>query len=109
MEPLKAGENGRAPEDKAFLWLVVGISLLFAWVVAPVYGAILWGIVIAILFGGFHRRLLRTVRNRDVAAVLSVFIILIIVILPLTILIISVAAEATDVYEKIEAGQFDLG
>lgn len=109
MEPLKAGENGRAPEDKAFLWLVVGISVLFVWVIAPVYGAILWGLVFAVLFWGFHRRVLKVLRHPNLAALASVFIILFIVILPVTILIISVAAEASDVYEKIQSGDVDLG
>jgi predicted PurR-regulated permease PerM len=109
MEPTKAGDEGRAPEDKAFLGLVIAISILFGLIVAPLYGAILWGIVIAILFGSFHNRIAAVVRNPNAAAMLSVFAILVIVILPITILILSIATEASEIYEKIQSGDLDLG
>ena len=101
--------NGRAPEDKAFLWLVLVISLVFAWVVSPMYGAILWAVVIAILFYGMHKSILRAMPRPNVAALVSVVIILVIVILPLAALATSVATEASDVYEKIQSGDINIG
>ena len=44
-------------EDDAFLWLLVGISIAFAWILVPFYGAILWGAVLAMLFAPVQRRL----------------------------------------------------
>ena len=39
----------RTLEDNAFLLLIIAVSLAFAWILLPFYGAVLWGIVIAIL------------------------------------------------------------
>ena len=33
-------------EDKAFLILIVAVSLAFGWILTSFYGAILWGVVI---------------------------------------------------------------
>ncbi len=99
----------RTPEDRFFVWLVVAISIAFAWIVAPMYGAVLWGVVFAILFAGMHRRVLKTIRRPNIAALATLFIILVIVILPLTILTISVVSEASEVVEKVQSGDIDLG
>ena len=37
-------------EDKTFISLVIAISLAFAWILWPFYGAVLWGTVLAIVF-----------------------------------------------------------
>ena len=42
--------------DKAFLVLVVAISLAFGWIVWPFFGAVLWATVLAILFSPLYRR-----------------------------------------------------
>lgn len=102
-------ENGNRLEDKTFLWLVIAVSVAFAWIIAPMYGAILWGIVIAILFSSIHRRILGSIKRPNIAALAAVSLIVIIVVLPLTALIISVGAEASDLYEKIQSGQLNLG
>ena len=49
-------------EDKTFIWLVIAISLAFAWILWPFYGAILWGTVLAIVFAPLYRRLCRSMR-----------------------------------------------
>lgn len=102
------GGNGRTFEDKAFLWLLIAISLTFAWVMAPLYGAVLWAVVIAILFSGLHQRILQSLRSPNIAALLSVLAILIIVILPLAIMTMSVVEEASGVYDKIKSGDLNL-
>jgi predicted PurR-regulated permease PerM len=104
------GSGGeRRLEDKAFLWLLILVSAAFVWVVAPLYGAVLWAIVIAILFDAMHLRILGTVRRPNLAAAATVIIILVIVILPLVLLAISVAEEASGVYDKIKSGDLNLG
>ena len=58
-------------EDKAFLVLLVAVSLAFAWILWPFYGAMLWGAMIAILFAPVYRRLLRSMRQRRTLAALA--------------------------------------
>jgi predicted PurR-regulated permease PerM len=102
-------ENGRGLEDKTFLWLLVLISLAFFWVIRPLYGAVLWALVAAVLFGGMHLRILAAIRRPNLAALASVIAVLVIVILPLAILTTSVLTEASEVYDKIKSGDIDLG
>ena len=85
-----------AVEDKAFLLLVVAVSLAFAWILWPFYGAVLWGTVTAIVFTPLHRRLRSALGRRpNLAAFATVAIIVVLVILPLTLIAISVLQERT--------------
>ena len=95
-----------ATEDKALLWLVVAISLALAWILWPFYGAVLWGIVTAIIFAPLYRRLCAAFgQRRNLAALATVLIILVVVIFPLTLLIASMVQEAYGLYARIEAGE----
>src|SRR5664280_1682856 len=76
----------RTIEDNAFLLLTIAISLAFAWILLPFYGAVLWGTVIAILFSPLHRRLLK----------------------PMTLIAASLTQEALGFYGKVQSGELDL-
>jgi predicted PurR-regulated permease PerM len=54
----------RSLEDNAFLLLIIAVSLAFAWILLPFYGAVLWGTVTAILFVPLFRRLLKSMGQR---------------------------------------------
>jgi predicted PurR-regulated permease PerM len=53
-----------ALEDKAFLVLLVAVTLAFAWIVSPFFGAVLWGVILPIVFAPLSRRQLRSMRQR---------------------------------------------
>ncbi len=99
----------RRLEDKALLWVVVLVSVLFVWTITPVYGAILWAVVIAILFRPMQRKLCTLVRRPTLAALATLLSVIIIVIIPLTILITALVAEATLVYDKIQSDEVNFG
>jgi len=97
-------------EDKTFLLLVIAVSLAFAWILWPFFGAVLWGTILAILFAPLYRRLLRFMgQRRTVAAIATVMIVLLIVILPLTLVGALLVQEAVSVYEKFQSGELNLG
>lgn len=96
-------------EDGGFLTLVLVVTLAFAWLLTPYFGAILWGVVVAILFSPLYRRLtikLRGGRNQAAAATLT--IILLLVILPSIFIAVSLVQEAAAVYAQLRSGQIDL-
>ena len=100
----------RGLEDRAFLWLIVGASILFALIVVPLYGAVLWAVVIAILFQPLHRKMVRSLPAKpNLAALLTLLAILVIVIIPLIVLITSLVAEATAVYDRLQSGDLNFG
>ena len=97
-------------EDKTFLLLVVAVSLAFAWILWPFYGAVFWGTVLAILFAPPYRRLLRFMgQRRTLAALATVMIVLMIVILPLTLIAALLLQEGFSVYERIQSGELNIG
>ena len=97
-------------EDKAFLVLLAAISLAFAWILRPFSGAILWGIILAIIFTPLYRRLLPSLRQRRApAALATLLIILVLVVLPVTLIAAAMVQEGTALYDRIQAGEIDLG
>ena len=100
----------RALEEKSFLLLVIAVSLAFAWVLLPFYGAILWAVVAAILFAPLYRRLARLFRQRcSWAALATLLIVIVIVILPLTLVSAALLQEVYNVYAAIQSGQLNFG
>ncbi|MET0970673.1 MAG: AI-2E family transporter [Tardiphaga sp.] len=96
-------------EDRAFILLLVIVTLAFGWILSSFYSAILWGIVIAIMFAPLHRRLQnRMPEHRNLAALATVGLIILIVILPLVLVGGSLAQEAAVVVGKMKSGEFNL-
>jgi predicted PurR-regulated permease PerM len=81
-------------QEKTSLLLVVAISLAFAWILWPFYGAILWATVLAIVFAPLYRRLSRSMWRHNLAAFATVVIIVVIVILPSTLITASLVQES---------------
>jgi predicted PurR-regulated permease PerM len=100
----------RTIQHQTFLVLLIAVSLAFAWVLLPFYGAIFWGVVLAILFAPLYRRLLAsTRRSGNLAAILTLLLFLIAVFFPLTLIAASLLQEGTAIYERIHSGQLDVG
>ena len=96
-------------EDKAFLILIVVVSLAFGWILTSFYGAILWGVVIAILFAPLYRRLMRAIPQRPTLAALAMIVLVVmIVILPLTLIAASLTQQAAAVFAKVQSGDLDF-
>lgn len=103
--------NGRRViEHRGFLLLLTAVTLAFAWVLYPFYGAVLWAVVVAVLFAPVHRRLLFSMPGRpSLAAALMVLIIIAMVILPLVLVAASLAQEASGLFAKLQSGEFNPG
>ncbi|UYO49575.1 AI-2E family transporter [Rhodopseudomonas palustris] len=98
-----------ASENKFFILLLVVATGLFGWILWPLYSAVLWGMVIAILFAPLNRQLNRAFGfRRNLAAFTSVAIIVLMVLLPMSLLGAALAREAAATYTKIESGNLDL-
>ncbi len=49
--------ESQATYYRSFVILLLLVSIAFAWLLRPYYGAIFWGTVLAISFAPLHRRL----------------------------------------------------
>ncbi|MGY3603028.1 AI-2E family transporter [Bradyrhizobium sp. Leo121] len=99
----------RRIEDQGFLLLLFVVTLAFAWILQPFYGAVLWAIVVAVIFAPANRRILRSVGGREtLAASITVLLIIAMVLLPLAIIATSLAREAAGLYAKIQSGEYNF-
>ncbi len=85
--------------------LLLACALALGWILQPFWGAILWAVIIALIFMPMFRRLLpRVGGRRNVAAGLVLGAVLLIGVLPLTLVAASLAREAAVVYQQIDSG-----
>ena len=90
--------------------LLIAVSIGFAYIVWPFSGAILWGVILAILFAPLYRRLLRPMRRRrSLAAIAALMVILLMVFLPLSWIAASLVHEGASVYQRIQSGELNFG
>lgn len=91
------------------LLLLIAVTVGFAWLMGPFSGAILWGVIAAILFTPFNDRLLRAMPGRpNKAAVITLTVIFLLVIIPALLLGAALINEASAVYAKLQSGEIDL-
>lgn len=97
-------------QHNIFLLLLTTATLAFGWIIWPLYGAVFWGVVLAILFRPLYCRLLAAVGRRpNLASALTLILCLLIVILPVTLMALSLLQEATSVFERIRSNEIDFG
>ncbi|PNU02995.1 AI-2E family transporter [Novosphingobium guangzhouense] len=103
-------KRGLQTEDIGFAVLVVLISLAAAYLLAPYFGAVLWGVVAAIMFQPLTAQLAeRMDGRRNLAASIVLFGLIALFVVPTILLGISIVNEATVLYQKITSGQIDFG
>jgi predicted PurR-regulated permease PerM len=87
------------------LLLLLACALALGWILQPFWGAILWAVIIALLFLPLFRRLLPKVGGRrSLAAGLVLCVVLLIGVLPLTLVAAALAREAAAMYQQIDSG-----
>ena len=87
------------------LLLLLASALALGWILQPFWGAILWAVIIALLFLPLFRRLLpRVGGRRSLAAGLVLCVVLLIGVLPLTLVAAALAREAAAMYQQIDSG-----
>ncbi|WP_406856118.1 AI-2E family transporter [Alsobacter sp. KACC 23698] len=98
----------RTLEHKAFLTLIALVSVAFAWILWPFFGAVFWAAVIAIVFHPLNARLAGpSPRRPTFAALATVAIIMLIVVLPVLLVAAALAMEASDLYGRLQSGEID--
>jgi len=93
----------------SFYILLALVTIAFAWLLIPYYSAVLWGIILALIFFPVQQRLVRLLRGRrNIAAFLSVLMCICLVILPTLLIFGSLVQEGSSVYQRLSTREFDL-
>ncbi len=89
--------------------VIVGVTAAFFWLLLPFFGAVLWAVILAILFDPIQRWLVGALNGRrNLAAGLNVLLCICIVVIPGAIILASLAQEATGLYHRISTREFNL-
>jgi predicted PurR-regulated permease PerM len=103
-------ETTRTQQDKALVVLTVAVSIGFAWIMWPFFGAILWATILAIVFAPVHRHLLAAIPgHRNIVALVVMAIIVGIVLVPLALTAASLVNEVSALYERVQSGDLNIG
>lgn len=93
----------------SLLALAGAVTMAFAWILWPYFGALFWAIVLAIVFDPLFRRLLTSLGGRPTAAALAtIVLIVLIVILPLLLVAAALAQEASNLYARVQSGEISF-
>lgn len=112
--PSQPGPLGHEPtgglQQKFLLSLLVVVTVAFAAVLLPFYGALMWGAIIGLLFAPLFRWLERRFNGRsNLAAAAAMGLVLLIVVLPFMLIAASLAQEGAQLVQRVKAGQIDFG
>jgi predicted PurR-regulated permease PerM len=100
----------RDGESRSFVTFLAVVTLAAIWIALPFYGAILWGLVAAIMFDPLFRRLVaRWPKRRTTAALLTVLALIAIVIIPAGLIGSLLIEESISTYGRIQSRQIDFG
>ena len=84
-------------------------ALALCWILLPFYGAILWALIIAVLFAPVYKLLLPRLHHRpNIAAGLVMLLVLVVGVLPFALVTAALGREASVVYRRMESGDLNL-
>ncbi|KWC68465.1 AI-2E family transporter [Burkholderia ubonensis] len=92
--------------QKFFYLLLFVVTVGLCWILTPFFGAVFWGTILAILFQPVQRWLAAHFgKRRNLAALLTLTLIILIVILPLVFVAATLVQEIAYVYQEIKTAQ----
>lgn len=93
----------------SFYILLALVTIAFAWLLIPYYSAVLWGVILGVIFYPVQQWLLRVLNGRrNVAALLSVLMCICLVIIPTLLIFGSLVQEGNSLYQRLSTREFDL-
>jgi predicted PurR-regulated permease PerM len=108
MEPALPSK-ARALEDKSYLVLLVAVSIAFAIILWPFYPAVLWAVILAIVFTPLVRRVsVRMGDRRTLAALVTLMVVVVMVMLPAAVITAMLLQEAFGVYTRTQSGELNF-
>ena len=96
-------------QNRIFMALLALVSVAFAWVLLPFFGALFWAVVFVIVLDPLSRRLTQIIGPRpNLSAGIMVLGFLLLIILPSLLILSAVVSEATTLIANVQSGQIDL-
>jgi predicted PurR-regulated permease PerM len=96
--------------QRASFYLMLALTTAaFSLLLLPFYTAILWAVILAIVFHPVQQFLVRRLKGREgAAALLSVLMCVCLVIVPAVLILASIAQESSSLYRQVSSEEFGL-
>lgn len=92
----------------SFATVLAIVTIGFIWLMLPFYGAVMWAIILAILFYPLQRKLLKRLgERRNLAAGISTLATICIVVIPGSLILGALAQEANSLYVRLSDQEYD--
>jgi len=105
-EPL----NSPLLQNKALIWLLMVVTVLFGVVLWPYSGAVSWAVFLAIVFSSLQDRSVEICRGRRGWAAFGTLVVIVVsVLLPTALLTAAITQEAVAFYEQVRSGRIQIG
>ncbi len=99
----------RSGQEVSFVILVVLVTIAFVFLLLPFYSAVLWAVILAVLFNPLQRWLTaRFGGRRTRAAAVSLLVCICLVVIPVTLVFGALAQEANAFYQRLSTREFDV-
>lgn len=96
-------------QNRILLALLAIVSLAFAYVLWPLFGALFWAVVFVIVLDPLSHRVNRALGPRpNLSALVMVLGFLVLIILPSLLILSAVIAQATSLISSVQSGAVDL-
>lgn len=96
-------------EQRAFLALLIGVTVLFLWLLQPFFGAIFWAMAATVIFYPAQQRLRqRWGERRNLNALLTLVLCVVVAVVPLTVIAGLLVDEALAFYQRVDSGAVDF-
>ena len=106
--PDSVNHSATTRENRALLVLLALVTLALGSILLPFYAAIMWGLILSLLFTPLHRWLLPRLGHRPtLSALCTLSIVLLIVILPLILVMLLLAQEVAWLYQGLQSGDIN--
>ena len=97
-------------QHRAFIVLLILVTLAFFALLAPFFGAVLWAGIFAIIFMPLQNRIqAKMPHSPTLASLCTLAICIVVAIIPLTAITLSLVHEGTSLYQRIQSGELDFG
>lgn len=96
-------------QNRILLALLAIVSVAFAWVLWPFFGALFWAVVFVIVFDPLSHRVTQAVGPRpNLSALIMVLGFLVLIILPSLLILSAVVSQATGLIAAVQSGEVNL-
>lgn len=96
-------------QNRIFMALLAFVTLAFAWVLWPLFGAVFWAVVFVIVLNPLSHRLTNALgQRRNLSALIMVLGFLLLIILPALLILSAVVTETNTLVTGVQSGAIDL-